>query len=362
MATTKKISKYTCACCGEPLDDNNSFVSPTKNGLNPYCVNCQQDYYEKLSETCGAHLAIYICCAKYDVPCNPLILPNDISEEEINKLDGGENGVWIYYLNKIIETDLYNEEEEVLPTFFDGVTNILRIFGRNFSEKDFAKYVEYEAKTPSGLPGTAHQRRVWGVIPLYKNVPMTTERYAELDRRYEARMARMKGITIDAQLEDIQRRLCKISLAQDYLLSIGEVGGFDKLQKTADNIQASEQLRKKDEKPVEAYSIDAQVKALEDAGLMEDGKFLDLDGVQKSLIKHFIEKKKYDYPIDALDHVIADIWNTMRANADVMISTELPHELKPKDEFGEFDEEENEEYQKVKKYAGLTKVIYQEPD
>ena len=52
----------------------------------------------------------------------------------------------------------------------------------------------------------------------------------------------------------------------------------------------------------------------------------------------------------------------MRANADAMISTELPSELQQKDEFGEFDEEENEEYQKVKKFAGLTKVLYQETD
>lgn len=351
-----KTTKNTCVCCGDPLDENNSFVSSTKNGINPYCVQCQQDYYEKLSEVCGAHLAIYLCCAKYDVPCNPLVLPEDLSSDDIKNSEEGKDGVWIYYLNKIVDTDLYNDEEEILPTFFDGVTNILRIFGKNFTERDFAKYVDYETRTPSALPGTIHQRRVWGTLPLYKNVPMTAERYAELDRRYEARMARMKGITVDAQLEDVQRRLCKISLAQDYLLSIGEVGGFDKLQKTADNIQAAEQLRKKDEKPIEALRIDALISALESFGLMEDGDFLNYDETVKALRDNLIKSKKYDYSLDVADQIILDILNNIRANEDLEILTALEEQYAAEDEYGEFEPEETEKEKAAKRYAGLTKV------
>lgn len=351
----KKLSKYTCACCGEPLDGSNSFVSPTKSGLNPYCVFCQQNYYEKLSETCGPHLAIYLCCEKYDVPCNPLILPEDLSVGQITDEDG-ENGIWIYYLKKIIETDLYGDDEDVLPTFFDGVTNILRIFGKNFSETDFAKYVKHESETPSALPGTRQQRKAWGILPLYRNVPMTTDRYDELDRRYEARMARMKGVTVDAQLEDVQRRLCKISLAQDYLLSIGEVGDFDKLQKTADNIQAAEQLRKKDEKPIEALRIDALISALESYGLMEDDSFLTYDETVNALRDNLVKSKKYDYSLDVADQMILNILNNIRANEDLEIMTALEEQYAAEDEYGEFEPEETDREIAAKRYAGLTKV------
>lgn len=349
-----KKAKILCVHCGDELTESNSFYAETESGFNPYCTKCQQTYFERLQAANGTHLAIYLCCIKYDVPCNPLVLPEDVNSDEFLQSDAAKDGIWIYYLRKIEQSKLYDDGEDV-PNFFDGVTNILRIFGKNFTERDFAKFVQYEQDLIDSLEGTERQRERWGDS-------YTAEEYNELDRLYEGRKESFKGVTLTAQMEDTLIKVCRWNLKIDQYIEDGNIKLAKDLQSMVETALASESMRKKDEKPVEAYSIDAQVKALEDAGLMEDGKFLNLDGVQKSLIKHFIKKKKYDYPIDVLDHVIEDIWNTMRENADAMISTELPSELKPTDEFGEFEEKETEEYEKVKKFAGLTKVLYQETD
>lgn len=349
-----KKAKILCVRCGDEMTENNSFYAETESGFNPYCTKCQQAYFERLQAASGTHLAIYQCCIKYDVPCNPLLLPENVNSDEFLQSDAAKDGIWIYYLRKIEQSKLYDDGEDI-PNFFDGVTNILRIFGKNFTERDFAKFVQYEQDLIDSLEGTERQRERWGDS-------YTEEEYNELDRLYESRKESYKGVTLTAQMEDTLIKVCRWNLKIDQYIESGNIKLAKDLQSMVETALASESMRKKDEKPVEAYSIDAQVKALEDAGLMEDGKFLNLDGVQKSLIKHFIKKKKYDYPIDVLDHVIEDIWNTMRENADAMISTELPSELKPTDEFGEFEEKETEEYEKVKKFAGLTKVLYQETD
>jgi hypothetical protein len=203
--------------------------------------------------------------------------------------------------------------------------------------------------------GTETQRQFWGERDLYQNVPMTTAIYNELDNRYDARMARLKGITIDDQLIDTQKKICKLLLAQDHVLSLGDVAAFDKLQKSIDSIQAAEQLRKKDEKPIEGFKFDSSIKALEDAGLVEHGKFLNFDDTRKVLLG-IAKGTKYNYPLDMVDQMLFGISNNMRANAGVLMETELPEDLVFDDDNGEFLSKPSNEYEEKSKFIGSTNV------
>ena len=156
-----KASKQSCVCCGEELKKYNSFYSETDSGVNPYCIRCQQAYFERLQATNGSHLALYFCCIKYDVPCNPLLLPENVNSDEFLENDEAKDGIWIYYLRQIEQTKLYSDDSET-PNFFDGVTNILRIFGKNFTERDFSKFVQYEQELIESMEGTERQREKWG--------------------------------------------------------------------------------------------------------------------------------------------------------------------------------------------------------
>jgi hypothetical protein len=129
-----------------------------------------------------------------------------------------------------------------------------------------------------------------------------------------------------------------------------------------DDLMASEQMRKKDEKRVENFRFDACVIALEKAGLMENDGFKTIDGVKEAIADHFLTARKYNYTGDVLDQVIEDIYNNARINADMSPVEELPADLKPEDAFGEFAEEADETEKERMRYAGATKVYYGEPD
>lgn len=348
--TTKSKTEYVCRKCGVELTEDNC-----RSRECLYCVECESKAFEELEKANGASLGLYLACSRFDVPLYPLLITDKngaLKEEFANAEDK-----WIAYL------DILDREEKLfvndrMATFTDGEARLLYIFGRKFDKGTFADHVVFERERIEKQVGTNEQRERWGIRPLWQNLPMTNEIYNELDRMFFARLSRYKGVTVDEQLEDTIKKWTTLSLVQDHLRSLGDAAGYDKVQKSIDSMLAAEQLRKKDEKPTETYSFDTQIKALEDAGLVEDGKFLDLEGVQKGLLQHFIKKPKYDYSVDVLDHVIEDIWNTMRANADVMLSTELPETLKPKDTFGELSKDDGDGYKKAKEFAGLTKVQY----
>lgn len=343
-----KKSKATCVRCGEELTEHNSFYAETEGGLNPYCTKCQQAYFERLQSTNGTHLALYFCCIKYDVPCNPLLLPENVNSSDFLESDEAKEGVWIYYLRQIEQTKLYEDDAET-PNFFDGVTNILRIFGKNFTERDFARFVQYEQELIESLEGTERQREKWGE-------DYSTAEYNELDRLYDSRKESYKGITLTAQMEDTLVKVCRWNLKIDQYIEAGNIKLAKDLQSMVETALASESMRKKDEKPVEALRVDALIEALESFGLMENGDFLTYDETVKALRDNLIKSKKYDYSLDVADQIILDILNNMRANEDLELLTELEEQYAAEDEYGEFEEEETEREIAAKRYAGLTKV------
>ena len=156
-------------------------------------------------------------------------------------------------------------------------------------------------------------------------------------------------------------KICKWNAIADYLLETGNYADAQKVQAMVQKEMESEQMRKKDEKPVEALRIDALVSALEEAGFMENGLLLTYDELIEAMRDKHAKSRKYDYSLDVADQVILDIYNSMRANADQEMVSSLPHELKTEDIYGEFLPEESEREIAAKKYAGLTKVSFDPP-
>lgn len=193
----------------------------------------------------------------------------------------------------------------------------------------------------------------WGTSPIYAGIVMTDEIYSELEEFYENKVKEFKGQTLtDTQRATIMDAT-KMRVAARHLMSKGNEA-YTKLVKTSEELLASEQLRKKDERPVEAFRIDSQIKALEDAGFVENGIFLNAEETAKVISEKFACKRKYDYSIDVCDDVLLDILNCIRQNEDEPILSSLPDELLQEDIHGEFSPEETEEEVKRKRYAGLT--------
>ena len=344
------VLSLKCKHCGVELTEENSYERA--DGISDFCVECEEEIYNQLVEQMGYSLALYLCCVKFNVPCEPMLIPDSFKEKDF---EGGAKR-WLWYLDTLVNSDKFLAKDGNIRSFADGVTNIFRIFGKEMSEKDFSRYCQYERSQLEQLQGTAEQRERWGTKDITKGLPMTTAIYNELDNAYKIKVSRYKGVTLDEVLESTLKRLVMLEMAQEYLRSIGDFAGFDKVQKSIDNISASEQLRKKDERPQEFYRIDSQLLALEKAGLYEDGKFLSYEETCKALLKFARKPNKYAITLDAADQMLLDFRNNMRKNNDWGEAEDLPADLMVKDEFEEFAKVESNNEKERKKYAGLTKI------
>lgn len=352
MGVKKQVRKtstteYYCHSCGTKLTEENSRYEGS-----PYCLDCESKTYDELRQKNGESLALFFTCLKYDVPLYPLLLSEDLFTAD---------DIWLAYIDLLDKNDKLLIGERA-ATFSDGETNLFRIFGKNMQAKDFSEFCKREKERLDKLPGTAEQRTKWGERNLWQNFPITTAVYNELDTQYDAMASRYKGVTIDDTMESTIRRVVKLRVVQDYLQSIGDAGSFDKVQKSIDSILASEQLRKKDEKPVEALRLDSMVLALENAGLMQNGDLLTYDELIEVFRDKFVKSPKYKYSLDVADQVILDIMNSMRKNADEPTLINLPEEYAAVDEYGEFEPKETEQEKEAKRYAGLTKVQIEKAD
>jgi len=349
----KDVVEQKCYRCGATLTEENSL-----GGGVPCCIPCQKQVYEGFRQSNGTSVGLYLTCARFDLPCLPLLVPENF-EEEPDK--------WGKYLEILTESGKIFDGDEI-ATFSDGEMVLLRIFGKNFDQKDFSTYVRYEmAKRKreeeelqgvkaDELAGTEKQRKDWGTLALWQNLPMTDALYNELDRIYEQRLESYKGIMLSDATQMTLRRVCKLTLAQDFLQSRGDASGVDRLQKTIDSMLASEQLRKKDEKPVENFRLDTMIKALENAGLMENGQFLDFDRTREVLLGIVQKNKKYDYPLDACDQIIFKIANNIRQNAGSVMMSELSDDLLVSDDYGEFKAKGDKDYEERAAYAQTVNV------
>lgn len=347
VKTSPKKTEYVCRKCGVELTEDNC-----RSQECLYCVECESKAFEELEKANGTSLGLYLACSRFDVPLYPLLITdkNGVLVEEFANAEDK----WLAYLD-ILDRDEKLFINDRLATFTDGEARLLYIFGRKFDKETFADHVVFERERIEKQVGTNEQRERWGTRPLWQNLPMTNEIYNELDRMFFARLSRYKGVTVDEQLEDTIKKWTTLSLVQDHLRSLGDAAGYDKVQKSIDSMLAAEQLRKKDEKPIEGFKFDSAIKALEDAGLVEDGKFLSFDDTRKALLG-LAKNIKYDYPLDMVDQMLFGISNNMRANAGVLMETELPDDLVFEDKNGEFLEKSTKDYEDKSRFIGSTNV------
>lgn len=216
-----------------------------------------------------------------------------------------------------------------------------------------------EELSPKEQKKQEERRERWGTGEFAKGLPFTEEIYEALEKQYENRAASYKGTTLTPQMIDTLVKVCKWNYLIDHYIAVGEIETASKLQKMVDTALASESMRRKDEKPVEAARIDALVVALEKAGAIKNHKFVGKDELIKVLQDKFIKSKKYKDSLDCADQIINDFYNNMRINAGMYTVSELPEDLKPEDEYGEFSDTPSERELKGRRYAGLTPVQFE---
>lgn len=355
----KEISEDSAGCrclrCGKELTEGNARpYTLNHTRLSAYCFPCEEKQFMQLCSVMGMHQALYVSCARFDVPCEPLALDgSDYFNDEYEH----KKSRWKQYILILHEKGLLFKKNGNTATFEDGVTDFRSIFGRKCQVEDFVKYCDYEKAKIQKMPGTAEQREKWGTSDGY-----TTEEYGRLDRMYENRTSAYRGQDLNDQQEYVIEEACKWQLIAERMRQCNQVKGATDALKAADTLLAAECLRKKDEKPVEQLRMDALVVALEDAGMMEDGKLVPYDKLIEIMRDTFVKSKKYDYSLDACDQMIYDYYNNIRMNADMQALASMPDDMRVEDEYGEFEPEETEEEKKRRKYAGLTKVSFDTPE
>lgn len=266
----------------------------------------QQEWYTSITEETSESLAYFYCCIKYDVPFDMNAVPRDEPKEK-----------WIAYRDNLRIKRL-DARKGVPLGFLDGLTDITSIFGERLSAGEFSRAIGNERSRRDIQPGTRAQRATWGTGGSKK--PYTTEDYKRLDEVfniYSSRLVSAGGY--DAQQEHILRSCCRMSLDMEKCLAEGAYDKAQKLNKMIQDNLASENLRRKDEKPVEEVRIDSIVDALEKAGLVKQGKILALPDLQKKLLERLgtlggKPSHKYPYTLDAADQMLQIIINTARAN------------------------------------------------
>lgn len=306
----------------------------------------ESEFFKALEVANGTHIALFLFCGMTNEPLEPSIVPSNISEME------GDH--WQIYLDCLLKHKLLTDKNGKRRHFLDGVHDIRRVFGRNMTEENFGKFLQYEKSKTDVLQGTDEQREKWGTGELSRGLPFTNKVYHDLDNAYETLAQRFKGVT-DPQLEYNLITICKGNYIVDFLMSKGSYRDAQTVQKTIDNIMSSEQMRKKDEKPIEHVKVDEMVVRLEKNGI----DFKTLDETQKALFDNFVAKPgKYGQSLDALDKAIYAIFNATRGNEDMQQLFALPAELDIPDDFNEFADEPSKDEIERARFVNIPKVQF----
>jgi hypothetical protein len=309
--------------------------------LLPMDAEKQQAYYELLEEEVGESLAFFYCCIRFDKPFDMKAIPAKSAKEK-----------WTSYCEKLEKKGLAKTKGGGEYGFLDGLTDINRIFGTGLAKGEFSRAVDLEKSARDGKNGTKRQVADWGEGG--EKSHYTTEDYNEFDRIYNALCADFGGEgNVSAKQQLILRNVAKWTKQMN---DAAELGQIDKAKKLSSMIQenlASENLRKKDTKPVEELRLDNMVLALERAGLLKNGKPCDPDEAFKIF---FGRPCKYPYTRDAADQMILINENRMRQNDGMPELAELPDEMRLRDDLGEFAKEPNEAEKEAYEKLGLVRM------
>ena len=266
-----------------------------------------------LASIVGGDIALYCLCAAYNLPV--------YAEEPIPS--------WTEYLNIL---DGIKRTE----TFIDGETDVESILLRGATEAE-----RWESEWGTGDPDN----------------PYTAKDYKTLDsifKTYSSRLDAAGGM--DAQQEDTLRHCTRMALLRDKCIAKGDTDSIKKaatLDKMIQDNFSSENLRKKDAKPIENARVDGIIDAMQKkygvSAEMTKAQFLEI-------FFKWCHSKRYPETVDAAEYAMLAIINTMRANNDLPDVPELPKEASGMSAYAEeFAPEPNETEQGVYEYLNLTR-------
>lgn len=229
----------------------------------------------------GGDIALFCLCAVYNLP-----------------VDAGQSvPTWDAYIDILRKTPQ-------TQTFIDGETDVETVAANGASEMD-----RWLQEWGGGNPDN----------------PYTPTDYKTLDaifRTYSERLNDAGGM--DAQQEDTLRHCSRMALLRDKSIAIGDKESIDiaaKLDKMIQDNLSAENLRKKDAKPIESARVDGIIDAMQKkygAGAdMTKDQFLEI-------FFKWCHSKRYPETVDAAEHAMLSILNTMRENNDQPDLTELP--------------------------------------
>lgn len=301
----------------------------------------EQERFEELAKATSESLAYFYCCIAFDVPF------------DLNAVPGIGDGLerWSAYRDNLRIKGLDRENGKQLG-FLDGLTDITAIFGERLSSGEFSRAVSQERSAREAKAGTEKQRKVWG--PGDAKKPYTNDDYKRLDELYNTYGSRLNSAGgPDSQQEYILRLVARMSLDLEKALAAGATDKAQKLNKMIQENLASENLRKKDARPVDDVRIDGITDRLEKAGLLKNGKQCDPDEMFRIL---FGRAPKYAYTKDAAEQIILINENRMRNNDSMPELATLPDDMRLTDGLGEFAEEPNEQEKEAYEKLGLVRM------
>lgn len=263
--------------------------------------------FRDLKDTVGKNLALFICCAFCNLPY--------IEDVKADAFDG--------YLLAIGSS----------KKFRDGIT-------------------DYAAAAESKRTKEERWQAEWGFGA--ENNKYTETDYTELDKlfeRYSSRLVAAGGY--DKMQEDTLRHCCRLALERNKCVAKGGKENVDmaaKLDKMIQDNLGSENLRKKDAKPVDEAKVDAITAQMEKKFKLA----MDMTKDQFFAAYHqWLRKNHYPITADAAEHGLLTIINATRRNNDEQEMTELPKEMRFPADSEEFEKAPNKQEEKVYEYLDI---------
>lgn len=327
-----------CWICGSPLSGTKMWPmwAEIGSGPQPFCISCQDKIYNHLAKSIGYKIALFICCAQFNVPYVPGVL-------EDSKRFAQAKGAWGGYITAL-RAKKYDKRAGGQASFLDGITDFNTAFGGELPtlcvSDDMLEDADY-------TKGRAEQTRQWGPGP--DDAPYTQRDYDTLDATYDA-------LTTDRpyrseQCDLVIQDICRWTVERDRCMAHRDYDNAKKIDAMIDKAKESEQLRKRDSLPQDSVRIDDIIQAIERAGI----PMMDYDELCETLANKAFHAQ-YPYTRDAADQMLLLIRNATAWNEGMPQVNRLPDEFAVQDPLGEFAEEPDEVEKKVYKELQLPRL------
>lgn len=213
--------------------------------------------------------------------------------------------------------------------------------------------LKVKTKSPDSVEMKEIWRNKWGIGNEEK--PYTVEDYQTLDETFETYASRLKRAGgMDALQEDTLKVCSRMRLEADKALAKGgkdNISIASTLNKLIQDNLSSEQLRKKDAKPIETARVDGIVEAV----TKKYGVSIEMtrdEAVEMCCM--WLKTHHYPMTMDAAEHVLLSIINCTRNNNDLPEYAELPDEYRFEDALKyEFEDKPNIDEKEAYEYLGL---------